>query len=541
MKRNVVLTIVLIIVTLGSFIFILNNEELLGSMKNKLGRAPSSKRLIIGRANDAISLDPAITIESESFKVTTNIYDTLVSYEKGSEELIPSLAESWNSSEDGLKWVFKLRKDVKFHDGSKLDAYVVAFNFERWMNSNSPYHTGHFSYWDNTFGGFPGIVKSVTALSDYSLEIILKTPYAPFLDTLTMPPFGIASQVAIMKYNEKYSEHPVGTGPFKFQSWTRGQTIILERNDSYWRTMPKLSEIEFRVIPSNRERVSQLAAGSIHIADNLALDDLGNIQNNPELKIYMRPYFNIGYLALNNLKGPLAEKEVRQAIAHLINKEQMIHAVFNNYARPASTFVPPLIWGHHENISHDYNVAAAIRQLEEAGYSKGFTVKLWVMDSPRTYFPKPMALAESIKKSLGEGNINVEIESLKWEEYMERIKDGEHEMALMGWNGDYADPDNFLYTLFSSENTKPGLATNYSFYKNKEIDILLTQARQVSDQDFRRNLYRKAQEIINSDMPSIPLIHTMPIIGARKNVTGYTAYLTGEDSMEQLDLIETKK
>ncbi len=541
MKRNVALSII-IIVSLVVLLLALNNDELFSSIKNKLGSTPSFKRLIVGRANDAISLDPAITTESESFKVTTNIYDTLVAYEKDSGELIPSLAESWESSEDGLKWVFKLRRDVKFHDGSKFDAYVVVFNFERWMNSNSPYHTGHFSYWNYTFGGFPGIVKSVTALSDYSLEIILKKPYAPFLDTLTMPPFGIASQAAIMKYNEKYSEHPVGTGPFKFQSWTRKQAIILERNDSYWRTKPKLNEIEFRVIPSNRERVSQLAAGSIHLADNLTLDDLGNIQNNPELKIYMRPYFNIGYLALNNLKEPLIKKEIRQAIAHLINKEQMINDIFNNYGRPASTFVPPLIWGHHENISYnDYNVGAAKKLLEKAGYTNGFTIKLWVMDSPRTYFPKPMLLAEFIQKSLGEGNIKVEIEILKWEEYMERIKEGEHEMALMGWNGDYADPDNFLYTLFSSENTKSRLATNYSFYKNKEVDILLTQARQVSDQGFRRSLYRKMQEIINSDMPSIPLVHTMPIIGARKNVTGYTSYLTGEDSLEQLDLLEVKK
>jgi peptide/nickel transport system substrate-binding protein len=502
-------------------------------------KSESYKRLVIGRANDAISLDPAITTESDSFKVTANIYDTLVAYEKGGSELIPCLAESWESSEDGLTWVFKLRKDVKFHNGTKFDAYGAAFNFERWMNSDSPYHTGHFSYWNYNFGGFPGIVKSVVALSDYSLEIVLKKPYAPFLSTLAMPPFGIASPEAIMKYNERYSEHPVGTGPFKFKSWDRGQTIVLERNNSYWKSRPKLNEIEFKVIPSNKDRIYQLGQGIIQMADNLTPDDIESIQDNPELKVFMRPFFNVGYLALNNTKEPLNHMEVRQAISHLINKEQLVDEVFNNYARPANTFVPPLIWGYYGNISdHEYDVTEAKRLLEKAGFPNGFTIKLWVMDSPRIYFPKPALLAEFIKNSLSKGNINVEIETLKWEEYIEKIKYGEHEMALMGWNGDNVDPDNFLYTLLASENTKPGLASNYAFYKNSKVDVLLIQARQVSDQAFRKSLYRKLQELVHEDTPSIPLVHTMSVIGARKAVTGYVPQLTGDDSLELLDLVE---
>ncbi|MDF2890086.1 MAG: transporter substrate-binding protein [Clostridia bacterium] len=536
MKRYIV---IFAIAVFGLTLLLFKNEPVISYLKDLFIKSPSYKRLVIGRANDAISLDPSITTESESFKVTANIYDTLVAYEKGGSELIPSLAESWKSSEDGLTWVFKLRKGVKFHDGTRFDAYAAAFNFERWMNSDSPYHTGHFSYWSYNFGGFPGIVKSVVALSDYSLEIILKKPYAPFLSTLATPPFGISSPEAIMKYNEKYSEHPIGTGPFKFQSWVREQTIILERNENYWKSKPNLNEIEFKVIPSNIDRVSQLEQGIIHMADNLTTDDLENIQNNPELKVYMKPFFNVGYLALNNTKEPLSKIEVRQAISHLINKEQLIDEVFNKYARPANTFIPPVIWVYHENIyDFEYNITEAKRLLEKAGFSNGFTIKLWVMDSPRVYFPKPMLLAEFIKESLSEGDINVEIERLKWDEYIERIKFGEHEMALMGWNGDNVDPDNFLYTLLASENAKPGLASNYAFYKNPEVDMLLTQARQVSDQAFRKSLYRKLQEIVKEDAPSIPLVHTMPLIGARKAVTGYVPQLTGEEAFEELDLIE---
>jgi peptide/nickel transport system substrate-binding protein len=342
-----------------------------------------------------------------------------------------------------------------------------------------------------------------------------------------------------MKYNERYSEHPVGTGPFKFKSWEHGQSIILERNNSYWKSKPKLNEVEFKVISSNKDRIYQLDQGIIQMADNLTPDDIEGIQKNPELKVFMRPFFNVGYLALNNTKEPLNHKEVRQAISHLINKEQMVDEVFNNYARPANTFVPPLIWGYYGNISdHEYDVREAKRLLEKAGFPNGFTIRLWVMDSPRIYFPKPALLAEFIKNSLSKGNINVEIETLKWEEYIEKIKYGEHEMALMGWNGDNVDPDNFFYTLLASENTKPGLASNYAFYKNTKVDVLLIQARQVSDQAFRKSLYRKLQELVHEDTPSIPLVHTMSVIGARKAVTGYMPQLTGEDSFELLDLVE---
>lgn len=540
MKRNVFIYILLgIILLVSMMIMLFGYEQIVKPIRNIFPISRSYKKLAIGRARDAISLDPAITTDSESFKVTANIYDTLVTYEEGGSEIIPCLAESWRTSEDGLTWVFKLRKDVKFHDGTKFDAYAAAFNFERWMNANSPYHTGHFSYWNYNFGGFPGIVRSVVALSDYSLEIVLKKPYAPFLSTLATPPFGIASPEAIMKYNERYSEHPVGTGAFRFKSWSRGEMIVLERNDQYWKTKPKLNEIEFKVIPAKQERLSMLEQGVIQMADNLTPDDIQSLEDNPDLKVYLKPFFNIGYLALNNEKEPLNKVEVRQAISHLIDKKQMVEQVFNNYARPADTFLPPIISGYHESIpGFDYNVSKAKNLLEKAGYPQGFNIKLWVMDSPRTYFPKPMLLAEFIKESLGKGNINVEIELLKWEDYIERIKYGEHEMALMGWNGDTVDPDNFFYTLFASENTKVGLASNYSFYKNAEADVLLTQARQINDQSFRKSLYRKLQEIIDKDAPSVPLVHTMPLIGADKSVKGYVPQLTGEDSLEQLDLLD---
>ncbi len=529
------LSIIIIITTL-----MINNHFQNGwkFIDKKILNSDHYKKLVIARASDSISLDPAITTEIESFKVTINLYDTLVKYDKKGNRIIPYLAESWKTSEDGLIWVFKLRKNIKFHDGTDFNAHAVQFNFERWMNADNPYHTGDFSYWSYNFGGFPGIVKSVTAVSAYSVEIVLTEPYAPFLSTLTMPAFGIASPDAIMKYNESFKQHPVGTGPFKFKSWKSGKEIILTKNNTYWGNIPKVDEAIFRVIASNEERLRLLESGEIHIADNLTAKEVKKIEESPKLEIYLRPFFNIGYLAMNNQKAPFDKKEVRMAIGHLIDKEDMVKVAFNNLARPANSFVPPMIWGYHENIqSLKYDPKEAKRLLAKAGYLNGFHTTLWVMDAPRAYFPDPMLLAEFIKESLENGNIEVDIIKYSWDEYIEKIKEGDHTLALMGWTGDHIDPDNFLYTFFASNNQKTELTSNYSFYKNKKVDILLKQARQATDTEFRKNIYRKLQEIINDDTPAIPLVHTMPIIGASNKVKGYTPHVTGEETLENVDLI----
>lgn len=504
---------------------------------NSFHDTKTKKTLIVGRANDSISLDPANTTEMDSIKVTVNIFETLVKYEREGSNIVPGLAESWRSTEDGLTWTFYLRRGVKFHDGSNFDANAVVFNFERWMDISNPYHNGQFSYWNYVFGGFPGFIESVKAPSNYTVEIKLSKPYAPFLNILVMPVFGIESPEAIKEYKEEVYKHPVGTGPFCFKSWETKSSIILTRNENYWSTPAKVEELEFRVIPSSHERLEQLKMGEIHIADNLGPDDVAVIEEDRELQLYLRPSFNVGYIALNNEKAPFDNRLVRTAISHAINKEEMIKEVFADIAKPAKTFIPPTLWGYNDSIvEKEYNPQKAIELLKEAGYPKGFKATLWVMDNSRNYFPKPKETAEYIKKSLKRVNIDIIIQTFDWDEYLNRINNGEHQMALIGWTGDNMDPDNFLYTLLSSDNAKPGVAGNYSFYKNSEVDLLLRQARETNNIVFRKDLYRRLLNMVNYDMPSTPLVHTMPVVATRSTVRGYIPFITGVESLENVDI-----
>lgn len=540
MKKQLRMAVVIFVVILIFAVTAVNSngiKSIYNSFVNSLHDANIKKTLIVGRANDSISLDPANTTEMDSIKVTVNIFETLVKYEKEGSNIVPGLAESWKSSEDGLTWLFYLRHGVKFHDGSNFDAKAVVFNFERWMNVDNPYHDGQFSYWNYVFGGFPGFIQSVKAPSDYTVEIKLSKPYAPFLNTLVMPVFGIQSPKAIKEYREEVYKHPVGTGPFCFKSWEQNECIILTRNDNYWNTPAKVDELEFRVIPSSQERLELLKQGEIHIADNLGPDDVAVIEEDPELQLYLRPSFNVGYIAVNNEKAPFNNRLVRTAISHAINKEEMISEVFANIAKSAKTFIPPTLWGYNDSIvEKEYNPEKAIELLKDAGYPNGFKATLWVMNNSRNYFPKPLETADYIKESLKKVNIDITIEIFSWDEYLDRINNGEHEMALIGWTGDNMDPDNFLNTLLSSDNAKPGLVGNYSFYKNSEVDLLLKQARETNNIVFRKDLYRRLLNIVDYDMPSIPLVHTMPVVATRSTVKGYTPFITGVESLENVDI-----
>lgn len=540
MKKQYKIFYVLFIAVFIFTVTLSYSSETVGIYNNLISsfhNSNTTKKLVIGRASDSISLDPGNTTDMDSIKVTVNIFETLVKYENKGKEIVPCLAVSWRSSEDGLTWVFNLRQGVRFQDGTTFDAHAVVFNFQRWMDMQNPYHDGQFNYWNYVFNGFPGLVRSVTALTDYNVEIKLSNPYAPLINALAMPVFGIESPEAIKKYSREVYKHPVGTGPFCFKSWEPNKSIILIRNDDYWAGPAKVDEVEFKVIPSNSERLEQLKQGAIHIADNLGPDDVSQVEGDQNLRLLLRPCFNVGYIALNNEKSPYDKRDVRMAISLAINKDEMIKEVFADLAKPAKTLIPPLLWGYNESIEpSEYNPLKAIKLLEKVGYPKGFKTTLWVMNCSRNYFPKPIETAEYIKNSLKKINIEATIKTFNWDEYLSRLNNGEHEMALIGWTGDNIDPDNFFSTLLFSDNAKPGHIGNYSLYKNKEVDTLLIQARQTDNKAFREYLYRRLLGIVNYDMPSIPLVHTMPILAERTSVKGYSPYITGVESLENVEI-----
>ncbi|MED1792403.1 ABC transporter substrate-binding protein [Brevibacillus nitrificans] len=501
------------------------------------------KQLIIGRGGDTVGLDPIAQTDGESFKVTENVFDTLVGYEEESTAVVPSLAEKWEIAPDGLTYTFHLRSGVKFHDGTDFNAEAVKWNFERWMDKSHPQHNKEgYEYYNDMFGGYKGdethVIKSVEAVDPQTVKFTLNRPLAPFIQNLGMSCFAIASPKAVQDMGpEKFNENPVGTGPFVFKEWKRNDTITLEKNPNYWNAgFPKLDKLVFKVIPENTARLTALTSGEIDMMDGLNPDDAQAVKDNAELQLILRPSMNIGFVGFNVEKKPLDNPKVREALAYAINKPAIIEAFFAGLGQPAVNPMPPSIWGHNGNIKdREFNLDKAKQLLSEAGFPNGFKIKFWAMPVARPYMPDGVKIAEAIQQDLKKIGVEAEIVTMEWATYLEKTKAGEQEMFMLGWTGDNGDPDNFLATLLDKNNIG---GNNRTRWANEDAHKLLMQAQSATTKEEREKLYLQVQEIIFKDVPMVPLAHSTPALAAKANIINYKPHPKGSESLEKVDFKE---
>ncbi|MCH1627515.1 ABC transporter substrate-binding protein [Fredinandcohnia quinoae] len=491
------------------------------------------KELVFGRGGDSVSLDPITTTEGETFKVTVNLFETLINYGEQDTTLHPSLATEWKVSDDALEYTLTLREGVKFHDGTDFNADAVVTNFERWMNGDEeqfPYYT--------MFGGYKGdeghVIKEVKAVDAKTVVFTLYRPQAPFLKNLAMSPFGIASPAALEKYGDDFMKNPVGTGPFKFVEWKENDRIVIEKNPDYWMEgYPKLEKVIFRSIPENSARLNALLAGEIDLMDGVNPSDLEQIKGNPDLQMFERPSMNIGYLGFTTNRPPFDNKLVRQALNHAVDKEGIIEAFYGGFAETAKNPLPPALEGYNDDIQeYPYDLKKAKELLTEAGFADGFEMELWAMPVPRPYMPDGMKVAEVIQSSFAEIGVKAEIKTVDWGTYLEKAAKGEFDAYMLGWTGDNGDPDNFIYTLLDKDSIG---SNNYSFYSNDELHDILIEAQTIADQEKRNELYKKAQEIIHEDSPWVPLVHSTPFLAGKKNLLNLLPHPTGSDILTKVE------
>ncbi|MGY4797434.1 ABC transporter substrate-binding protein [Lysinibacillus fusiformis] len=488
------------------------------------------KILVYGRGGDSVALDPAVVTDGESFTVTANIYETLVNFGERDVTIQPGLAKSWEASEDGLTYTFQLEEGVKFHDGTDFNAEAVVKNIERWKSGadKHPYFSSQFVVGDKQ------VIESVTAEGDYTVVFKLSQPQAPFLKNLAMSPFAIASPTAFEADEEGLSANPVGTGPFKFVSWVRNDSITIEKNPDYYIDgYPKLDKVIYRSIPENSARLNDLLAGNIDVADGLSPSDKATIEGDANLQLIERPSMNVGYLGLTVTRPPFDNVKVRQAVNYAIDKQALVDAFYEGLAEPAKNPMPPVISGYNDDVTgYTYDPEKAKALLAEAGYD-GKEIELWAMPVPRPYMPDGQKVAEAIQKNLEDVGIKSKIVSFEWATYLEKAQNGEADAFLLGWTGDNGDADNFLYTLLDADNIG---SNNYTFYDNPKLHEIFVKAQTEIDEDKRNELYKQAQVIISEDAPWVPLAHSTPILAANVKVTNYIAHPTGSDRLDAVDI-----
>ncbi len=504
----------------------------------------NASTLIFGSAGDPANLESGNIEDSNSIYVQQQIYDRLLDYKPGGTELEPALATEWNASDDGLTWTFKLREGVKFHDGTDFNAEAVKVNVERWWDPKSPLgfrDAGKdYAIWEGLFGGFKGspnsTVQAVNVVDPTTVEFKLKEPFAAFPAAIASGYFGIASPTAIEKAKAEYGtagSTAVGTGPYKFVEWRTGDRITLEKNPNYWKPdLPKTDQVVFRFIKEPSARLAELRSGTIDFTIDIAPDQLNELKSDSNLKEVRRPPFNVGYLALNTSYEPLAKKEVRQAIAMSLNRKAIVDAFWSGLATSDSFFMPPSLKQFQDASQADYefNPEKAKKMLADAGYPNGFDLELWYMPVSRPYFPTPKPIAEAFAADLGAVGINVKLNTKDWAAYLDdRLKKPGYQAFMLGWTGDYGDPDNFLYYHFG-----PGGTKDIGDWQNPEVFQLLEAARKESDVAKREQMYSQVEKIVFDETVRIPIVHSEPLLAQRANLAGWQPSPFANESFEAI-------
>ncbi len=476
--------------------------------------------LVVAQASDVIALDPVRVTDSESIEVGTLLFEGLVRWKAGSTDVEPNLATSWEASRDGKRWTFHLRTGIRFHDGTALDAAAVAFSFERLLDPQHP------SFLGDAGGYWRTLLKDVTrviAVDPKTVVIEVARPYAPLLGDLAMYP--IVSPAAVTRWGNDFQRHPVGTGPFAFETWTPGEAVVVRRFGGYWGTPALLDRIVFRVVVDARQRLIDLESGSVDIAASIRPDEQPFVELHPDLQLTHTPGNDVSYLAFNVQRIPFDSREIRRAANHAVNKEPIIKLAFQGRAIAADGPLPPTQWGYHmPKTRYPFDPALAKKLVQQAtatgAYDPNRTYKLYAPSTPRPYLQSPERVARFLQTALAQVGIHTELVLNPYPEHRAAVQAGMHDLALFGWIGDTGDPDNFLYVLFHSDNSVVGSANNIAFYRDPGVDKLLVDAQGAVDEATRTSLYRAVQDRIAEDAPWVPIAHSEYVVASRAELEG---------------------
>ncbi|MDI6880753.1 MAG: ABC transporter substrate-binding protein [Desulfitobacteriaceae bacterium] len=465
--------------------------------------------LVIATSADLGSIDPAVAMDNAAWKISYPAYDRLVNFKGSSTDVEPSLAKSWDISADGLTWTFHLRDDVKFADGTPLDAAAVKFSFDRLLKIKK-----------GPSDAFPSL-ENVTAVDKNTVLFKLKTVFPPFLSTLATNGGGIVNP-AVMKHEKDadmgqnwLATTTAGSGAYVLAEWVPEQSLKLTANPNYWGSKPKLSTIIIKIVKDPSAQRMALEKGDVDVAENIPVDQLKELKKNPDLTIFETPSLMVDYVYLNTQKAGLKNPKVRQAISYAVDYQGIIDNVWQGNATQMRGPIPNGLWGYQPDLlQYTRNVEKAKALLQEAGVNN-LTLNFMYSDRKPWWEQE----AQIIQSNLADIGIKVNLQKIAYAAQREKIDKGDFDMTIGVWSPDYADPYMFMNYWFDSKNF--GLAGNRAFYKNAEVDKLVRKAASINNQTERIELYKQAQQLIMQDAPYVFLVQKKYQLPMRKSVQGF--------------------
>ncbi|KVV01504.1 MULTISPECIES: ABC transporter substrate-binding protein [unclassified Pseudomonas] len=510
----------------------------------RLAAAPLLLTFCLAPLAHAATLSVCTEASPEGFDVvqynslsTTNasadvLMNRLVDFDAQAGKLVPSLAQSWSVSPDGLEYTFKLRPGVKFHTTAyftptrELSAEDVRFSFERMLDPANAWHKIAQSGFPHAQSlQLPQLIKKIETPDAQTVRFTLAHPDSTFLPALSM---GFAS-IYSAEYADKLlkagtpelmNSQPIGTGPFVFTRFQKDAVVRYKANPDYFAGKPAVDGLIYAITPDANVRLQKLRRNECQIALSPKPLDVDAATKDPALKVAQTPAFMTAFVAINSQHPPLDKPEVRQAINLAFDRDTYLKAVFENSAQAANGIYPATTWGYAKQLpgyAHDPQKARDL--LAKAGLKDGFSTTIWTRPTGSVLNPNPSLGAQLLQADLAKVGIKADIRVIEWGELIRRAKAGEHDLLFMGWAGDNGDPDNFLTPQFSCAAVKSG--TNFARYCDKTLDSLISEGKTLSDQDKRSALYQKAQALIQQQAVWLPLAHPTAYALTRKDVQGY--------------------
>lgn len=462
----------------------------------------------------------------------TPIYNRLIEFDRGSTDLVPGLAESYDISPDGMVYTLKLRKGVKFHTTSyfkptrDFNADDVLFTINRQFDKSHPYNPvngGKYEYFNSL--GMGDALSKVEKVDDHTIRLTIKEPLSPFATNLAMDFMSIysaeyADKLMAAKTPEKIDLEPIGTGAFQFVAYQKDAVIRYRANADYWKPKTPVTDLIFAITPDAAVRFAKLKANECQVMALPAPADIAAMKADANLFLAEREGLNVGYLAYNVEKKPLDDVRVRKALNMAVNKGAIIQAIYLGAGKAAKNPMPPTIWGYNDAVQDDpYDPAAAKKLLADAGFANGFETDIWAMPVSRPYNPGARRMAEMIQADWEKIGVKAKIVTFDWGEYLKRGRAGEHQTYLLGWTGDTGDPDNFLFELLGCAAAKAG--GNRARWCNQDFEALVQKARKTGVKAERTALYEQAQVIFKKEAPWLTVAHSVAYVPMRKGVEGF--------------------
>jgi peptide/nickel transport system substrate-binding protein len=473
-----------------------------------LGMVPEGVKpggtLTVAIGTDISSFEPQQTTETSSTGVRVNLYDPLVWVENQKWEIIPWLASKWDISDDGLTYTFTLiDKPVKFHDGTTLTTDAVKKTFDRLLTENKATAAGI---------DFVGILQTVDVVDDKTVKFTLGAPFAPFMTRMGYNAAAIMSPDAIDKYGKDYGSHAIGTGPYKFVEYRKGDHATFEKNPDYWNGDVYYDKMIYKIVPEDASRSTLVQTGEAQVADRIPPVLAKALEGNQNAGIRIDKTSRYVFMLLNTTRAPFNNVKARQAVNYGVDNKSLVDNILKGYGEVPDAPIPSVAQYYKKQEPYTYDVDKAKSLLQEAGVKSGTPLTIW---TPQGRYVGDKDIATAVQGMMKDLGFDPQVQVFgDFPTYLNQLNKFDCDMAILGWVS--PDPDVGLNNVYSGK--LAGKFPNNGGYKNDKVDELLDKAVQSTSEDERADLYGQAQTLIWQDAPVVWLDWQQNLTGVSKKI-----------------------